>query len=717
MILLVAVVLRLGFVLSSPPRPLYWDEPLYEELAARYQDAWSSLVGTAGGVTLSEAFRTSLQKGEVYPAIVASVYSICGREPRAVFLLQALLDAATCLLLHGLARAVGGARAGLIAVTLAALYEPFIFSAARLQTETLASLLYVGGLWAVCVPQRRRTAASFCAGVLIAASMLAKPALQGLFPVLLPAVLVRNWDRPRGERLMLALACAAGFAVVVGPRLVLTTAVTGQPVWASTLDPSADMYGGAIVGNVGWKTDGLSFASPPRDELLAVLGDPPTRRWAAADMREATIRTWVRHPVESAAVTLHKIYEAWLHPYNDSRWTFLTGETGQAAWHRVVLVLALFGMPLSLYRWRAGIPLIVTTLYLWLTYLTVKIEVRYAIMAMPMMICFAAVAVAVLSTGWEIAWRAGRRGHLVVLAAVAAVALIAAVQLSIDRLLQLFPLTPDAAHGVRVAVLLFVIVWLAYGAAELATHLWRRSTTLALLAPSVAAAALVLLFGRPLAQAWREWQSTLTANRGIARQEFLLPPAIERPVSAELKLDLMPEGAGGYDVAVRVNGEEIKRYRGGVTRGDADLPLQEAYQQIFVARRRTREPDKAWYTIGIPPDLVSPGNRVAVEVALEGEGRPSGSLVLFGDYPAGAHTYAGPSLFAPALRADSSLYKYLAEGDFRMRRSIQLSGSSQSRFHDGSAWSDQDLGFDPGRQQGRYRIFLLLFYDRGIAIL
>ncbi len=714
-ILLLALALRLGFVLTLPASPLYWDELHYENWAELYQRAWPSLLGNTQGPTLREAFRASLQKGEAYSATVGLVYSVLGAQPRAVFLLQALLDTVTCLLLYGLGRALAGVRAGLIALALAALYEPFIFSAARLQTETLASLLYVGGLWAICVPQRRQPAGTFFAGISIAASMLAKPSLQWLFPLLLPAVLVRNWDRAWRDRLALALVFAAGFFVVVGPRLVLTQAVTGEPVWAGTLDPSVDMYGGAILGNVGWKTDRLSFADPPPDELLAVLRNDPTRRPQLADLRAATIRTWVLHPFESAAVTLHKLYAAWLYPYNDSHWTFLTGATGQAVWHQVVLVLALIGMPLSLRRWRVAIPLIVATLYLWLTYVVVKIEVRYAVTPMPMMICFAAVAVAFLSTGWHLAWRAGRRRRLVVLAAATAAGLVALSMASIGRLLQLLPFAPAAVHRVRVAAMLVAMVWAAYVAAELAHHLWRRAAVLALLAPALAAAALVVLFGRPLAQTWREWHCTLTPNREIARQEFVLPAGVERPLSAQLKLDLLPERAGRYDVVVRVNGEEIKRYRGGVRRSDADLPAEGYYQQVFVARRRTLEPDKAWYTIPISPERIAPGNRLAVDVALEGEGE--GGLAIFGDYPPDPSTYTGPSLVSPVVTADTSLYKYLAEGDFRMRRSVPLSGSSRSRFYDGTTWSDLDLALDPGRQQGRYRIFLVLEYERGIVIL
>jgi hypothetical protein len=327
------------------------------------------------------------------------------------------------------------------------------------------------------------------------------------------------------------------------------------------------------------------------------------------------------------------------------------------------------------------------------------------------------VALAVLSRGAQLAWRAGQRSHLAVLAAVTLAGLVAATMVGVPRLLQWLPLTPDGAHGVRVIVIVALIVWLAYVSADLASHRWRRSTALALFAPPVVTAALVLLVGRPLAQNWREWQSTLAPNRGIVSQEFVLPDGIERPQSAQLNLDLLPGPAGNSDVVVRVNGKEIRRYRGGVARADGDLSEDVLYQSIVVARGRTLTPDRAWYRIPISPELITPGNRLTVELALEGDRDASGSLEIFGDYSPDPPTYAVPSLFAPQRNADSSAYKYIAEGDFRMRRTIQLAGSSRSRFHDGNTWSEQDLGPDPGRQSGRFRIFLVLDHARGVTIL
>ena len=710
-IAIAALGLRLGFVLTTPDRALFWDEPSYQRVATDYLH----ILAGASEPTLADTVRLALYRGEAYTATVTLVYVLFGAQPRAVFVLQAVLDTATCLLLFGLARAIGGVRAGLLALVLAALYEPFIFSAARLQTETMTMLLYVAGLWALCVPQRR-TAGSFCAGLLIAVSMLARPAMQWLSLPLLPAILVRNSDRAWRRRLAAVLLFAAGFLVVAGPRLLFTRAFLGTATWSGTLKAGQDLYSGVVFANAGWKTDGAAYATPPRDELLSVMGDPPTRRPLQDDMRAAALLTWRLHPIESAAITLHKLYAAWLHPYNDSQWSFLSGIAGQQTWHRLLLVLALVGMPLSLRRWRIAVVLLVTTAYLWLTYVAVKIEVRYAVMPMPMMICFAAVALAALSRAAQTAWSAGRRRRVLALAAITA-GLSAATMVSLPRLLQWLPLTADGANDLRVIAILALIVWLAYVTAELASPRWRRATALALCVPSVVIAALVVLVGRPLAQDWREWQSTLAANGGSVSQEFVVPAGIEPPQSAELDFDLLPAATSGSDVVVRINGEEIKRYRGGLTRADGDLSQDFYYQWIVTARGRTLTPDRAWYRIPIPAGVLTPGSRLTVELAVEGEPQASGSLEIFGDYVPESGPYPIPSLFSPQRDADTSVYKYTADGDFRLRRPIELADAGGSRFHDGQAWSERDLGIDPGRQFGRYRIFLVLDSPRGVTIL
>jgi hypothetical protein len=98
-ILLVALALRVGFVLTMPDTPLYWDERHYDTWATVHQGFWSSLFGGGEGPSLGDAFRASRQKGELFVGMVGAIYALIGRHPRAIFYLQAVLDTLTCLLL------------------------------------------------------------------------------------------------------------------------------------------------------------------------------------------------------------------------------------------------------------------------------------------------------------------------------------------------------------------------------------------------------------------------------------------------------------------------------------------------------------------------------------------------------------------------------------------------------------------------------------------
>jgi hypothetical protein len=701
-LLLLALALRLTFVLGLPRLPLYWDEPLYQ---ARAQLIVAGVAGWASGgegPDLARVLRPNLQKGELYSAMVAVIYATAGANPRAVFVVQALLDTLLCLLIYGLARAVAGHRAGIVALLAAALYEPFIFATARLQTETLSMLLCTASLVAICAPERRRVAGHAAAGLLVAAAMLCRPATQFLFPVLLPAVLLRNWDRVWPQRLLLVAVFATGFFAVVVPRLMLTKAVMGTALWSSTLDPSYDIYAGVVPRNLGWKTDRGSFAVPPSGELLAVVGTDPARRAQSADYRAATRRTVLWHPLESAGVMLHKLYVAWSYVYNDSRHRFLSAGGVTEIVHSTLLLLGLLGMPLALRR-RVGVPLVATALYLWLSYVGNKIEVRYAILPMPLMICCAGIAAAELSRGWRRAWRAGARRRFARFAG-GAVIFGAAALLDVGALMRVLPIGPQAAFALQTALILIALGWLAFTLADLA-YPGRRANGLLKMAPAFLLGALVVLVGRPLAGTWREWRATLRPGQGVARQQFELPAQLGTPRRAHIKIDMLPDPDGG-EVVVRFNGQELKRFAGGVSPDD-----ENQYPEVHAGQVKPHEPDPAWYTIPVPIEGLT--DAALVDVAVEG----SGSLRLAGDYGADPSSYAGPSLFSPAARVDTSLFKYLADHDFRLRRRIALAAPSRSRWHDGDAWSEGDLAADAGRQQGRYRIFLLLTYDHGTVVL
>lgn len=710
-LLLVAFTLRLLFVCRLPAVTLYWDEPHYEGFGKLYATAWLRIGDPSAFLSaLRAAFEKTIWKGEAYSATIGLVYALVGPHPRAVLVLQTLADTLGCLCVYGIALELGGSAVAVIAFGLAALYEPFIFAAARLQSETLSSCLFLGALWAIVAAARRgEIARHVLAGVLLALAMLMRQALQYMFPLLLLLVPVAHWDAAWRRKVRLAVAFSAGFFLLIGPRLVATNYIFGHPIWGGARAPSINAYAGVVLENIGWQTDHFGFAIPPRDELLGALQYRGVSIPTDEDFHRATRLTLLHHPVESAAVTLHKLYQAWAHPYNDSRWEFVSGLHAQCVWHKLLLVVAVVGLPLSLRVPRVAIPLLAVAAYLWGTYLGVGIEVRHALPALPLMVCFAAVAIVILGDGLRAQWRRRRMRRVLILVGMA-IGLHAALQaIPPGRLLDLFPtLAPavveDLRVGVRFLVLLAGIV-VTFDVIR-STRGWRWAMAAA--GPAFMLGAAVLLVGRPLATVWHWWTCPLADERHVARQEFVLPADLPPPQKAELRLDLMGPATATNDLIVSVNGVEARRFVGGPGRDDAVLPPP-FYMEVFNAQGLAARPWRGWYAVPLPVESIVAASKLEVEVHIAGNGSQRGAVGLVGDYPSdNEHAYDGPSPFAPQSIQDTSIYRYLNAGDWRMRRRIELQGASRSGFFDGQNWSAADLSPAPGCQLGRYRILLLL---------
>jgi hypothetical protein len=713
---MVAVALRLGFVLHLPELPLYWDEEYYDSRAKMYAVAWQSLATPAAfAANLKEAFNSSLQKGEAYDAFAGAVYALAGPRRRAVFVAQALLDAVTCLFVYGISETLAGPAAGLVA--LATVYPPSIFAVGRLQSETWAAFLCVGALWAFVRPWRRREWLGLgCSGLLLALVMLARPAFQFLFPLWLPLAALVPRDASWRRRLTRCAAFAGGFFLLIGPRLVVTTLLVGHPLWSGTLDPSNKTYAGIVFDNLGWQTDHLG--GDRLGELPQVLRERGHGQANMDDYRLATARTWQRHPFESAAVLLHKTYVVWRHPYNDSLRAFVFGARGQRRVHQAVLLLAAVGLPLALQSWRVGMPLAVAIVYSWFVFFAVQLEVRYMVTAVPLMICCAGVAVAHLGRGAGACWRANRMRVPGVLSGLVLVSVVLLQAASLGRLTAA-PFRLTAVQAYTLHRVLTVLV-LAEGAAlacvlltaPLAGGVSRRWAVAATALPCFGGA-LIFLVGGTLANIWHQWACVLAAGRSV-RQDFALPASLPPPARAQVRLDVAGGAAGRQDFVVSLNGVEAARFAGGPTLDNAVVPTERTYAGVFAGQGRQPRPWHGWYAVAVPPQLLARTQRLWVEARVEG----TDTVAIFGDYPLdSAAVYDGPSPLSPESNGDTSVYKYLADGDFRMRRQYPFSGTSSSSYFDGQQWSTDDLSPLPGRQYGRYRIMLRLVYLNGHVLI
>lgn len=249
MIFLAALGLRLTYIFEIRSTPFFTglvaDQVSY--------DAWAQEI--ASGKIMCE--RVFYQE-PAYPYFLALIYSICGRNPAVVYVLQALLSSLAVFLIYGIGRrSFHDRRVGLLAAAFWAGYKVEFFFIGQVLKVSLTAFVLSAALWLTLVAGERKkpgwTAASgLCWGLLLL--------LCGNFYLAVPFVII--WlmlelkGLPRRSLGALAAAWLLGFGLMPGlsmfhnhavsDGLVLTTAqggtnfylanFKGNP-WGTSVDP------------------------------------------------------------------------------------------------------------------------------------------------------------------------------------------------------------------------------------------------------------------------------------------------------------------------------------------------------------------------------------------------------------------------------------------------------------------------------------------------
>ncbi|HEX5065011.1 MAG TPA: glycosyltransferase family 39 protein [Myxococcota bacterium] len=193
----------------------------------------------------------------LYPFFLAGLYALFGPDTLGVLIAQALLGAASVVVIAALAREIGGDAAGLVAGVLAAVYQVFFFFEALLLKGTLAVFVFSTALLLVARASRGGSPWRWLApGFLLGLGCLLRPNALLFAPVLAffawraPAA----QTRARGAAAALALA---GVAAAVGPVALRNTIVGGDFVLLNS-QGGQNFY----IGNFRGNASGI-FVAPP----------------------------------------------------------------------------------------------------------------------------------------------------------------------------------------------------------------------------------------------------------------------------------------------------------------------------------------------------------------------------------------------------------------------------------------------------------------------
>jgi 4-amino-4-deoxy-L-arabinose transferase-like glycosyltransferase len=279
-LLLVALVVRLGFVAVMPRTILWPDGREYVEVAR------SLLAGDGYGL------QTVRPPG--YPTFIAAVWALTGPHLTALRVVEALLSVVAVAGIGLLAQRGFGPGAGRIAMTLAALHPVLAFLPATEYSESFVVLVCVGAytaFFSALGRARGDTARWVTAGALLGIATLTRPNVAMLVPGLLVGAAIplrragRGFVRP-------ALLVLAAMTLVLTPWIVRNHRVHGhwffvatgggRSLWLGSNDRTTGRAGSIMVPDSALDAELMRLPDEvTRDRRLGQLGiewmkaDPP----------------------------------------------------------------------------------------------------------------------------------------------------------------------------------------------------------------------------------------------------------------------------------------------------------------------------------------------------------------------------------------------------------------------------------------------------------
>jgi len=418
-IVLIAFLVRAGFVLTRPASFDYPDEVAYDRIARH-------LVAGRG---LVEGPARMASRAPGYPLFLAGWYAVAGHRLWVVRVAQSVVGACLCILVFVLSKRAFPGSAGLVAAATAAVYPFFIFYTGLILTETLFTTALVACVLLFTVvaeedrgpgpdirrrPGLREGLVCAACGAAFGVTVLIRSSLLLFFPFYLPFLLLCG-AAGRGKAAWLrtirrlAIVAAAGCLVQapwvwrnyrVYGRIVPTTLQVGASLFEGN---SAYADGGPCMDRIDWDGErpawlrekirrAESGASTPRQAASAEYENDRWFRGLAVDY----IR---RHPGRFARLALARLGRFWNPVPNYSRYRTPLYILVSLVSYVPVLCLGVAGMALAGHRWRFGLLLLAPILYFSALHAVFVGSIRYRAPVMPFLMVFAGHALARLVRG------------------------------------------------------------------------------------------------------------------------------------------------------------------------------------------------------------------------------------------------------------------------------------------------------------------------------
>jgi 4-amino-4-deoxy-L-arabinose transferase-like glycosyltransferase len=312
-----ALVLRVGWIAYADFVPTVGDD------AGRYDLLGRTLADNAGYTNPNGTTTMFWPPG--YPFVLAGIYKLWpaaalgDHEVEAALVVNALLGAATVVLVYGIGRRAFEERSAKLAALLTALFPSLVFYAGVTLSETAFTFLALLAVWLTIEAQARHEWRL----LVLSGAVIGFAALVRGQALLLPLVVLPFWWRSSGSwRSALARAAGVGALamLVVLPWTLRNYGVSGSAVLISS-NAGVDFYIGHSAGadGRGQKVDDLVFRYPDRSQAAA---EAQINR----DGFREGIEYAMKHPLREVSLSARKLF--WLYYRDDEalKWNEAHGE-------------------------------------------------------------------------------------------------------------------------------------------------------------------------------------------------------------------------------------------------------------------------------------------------------------------------------------------------------------------------------------------------------
>lgn len=337
-IVLLALLLRVGYILYSPADLWAYDERIYDLIARNMQNGY--------GFCYAPGYRLAWRP-PLYPIYLFFVYSLLDHSYLIVRLLQSVFGTATVLITYKLGSRIFNERVGLLAAIITALYPSLILYTRFLLTETLFILLFVAATLSLHKISDLPLFGSSIAGLFLGLAALCKPATLLIVPIL-SIWLLSMMPRIKDALINFTFLCLAILSIII-PWTIRNYVVFHEVVLIST-NGGLNLFTGNNPGATGhWERaeENLAFYAP-QSELEGV-----SEVQSDKIMRKAALTFIRQNPTRFLVLAMQKFRFFWT-DNEELVTTPLEAASTFAGW--ILLLLAsVMGIALSMGEWHKSL--------------------------------------------------------------------------------------------------------------------------------------------------------------------------------------------------------------------------------------------------------------------------------------------------------------------------------------------------------------------------